>query len=90
MDAVMNIEPLKSRLEAFGARVFQVDGHDLAALAEPAALAPDGRPLFVLAYTNPCAGMPILEDRRPKLHYIRFKSADERSAFAAFLATLTE
>jgi transketolase len=90
MDTVMKIEPLKSRLEAFGARVFQVDGHDLEALAEPAALAPDGRPLFVLAYTNPCAGMPILEDRRPKLHYIRFKNADERSAFAAFLATLTE
>lgn len=88
METVMRIEPLKSRLEAFGARVFQVDGHDLDALAAPAALAPDGRPLVVLAYTNPCAGMPILESRRPKLHYVRFKSADERRAFASFLATL--
>lgn len=90
MDRVMNIEPLKSRLEAFGARVFQVDGHNLAALAAPAELRPDGRPLIVLAYTDPCAGMPIIESRRPKLHYVRFKSADERAEFAAFLDTLSK
>jgi transketolase len=85
---VMNIEPLRERLAAFGARVFQVNGHDLDALAAPAALEPDGRPLFVLAYTDPCAGMPIIEARRPKLHYVRFKNAEERTQFAEFLATM--
>ena len=88
MADVMNIEPLRDRLEAFGARVFQVNGHDLDALAAPAELPPDGRPLFVLAYTDPCAGMPIIEERRPKLHYVRFKNADERDRFRAFLATM--
>jgi transketolase len=86
MDDVMAIEPLRSRLEAFGARVAQVDGHALEALAAPVALAPDGRPLVVLAYTDPCAGMPLLEARRPKLHYVRFRDAAEREQFAACLA----
>ncbi len=88
MEQVMNIEPLKDRLAAFGAWVFQVNGHDLDALAAPAELPPDGRPLFVLAYTDPCAGMPIIEERRPKLHYVRFKNAEERDQFRAFLATM--
>ncbi len=87
MSDVMNIEPLRSRLEAFGARVFQVDGHDLEALAAPAELPLNGQPLFVLAYTNPCACMPILESRRPKLHYVRFKGEQERRSFASFLGS---
>ncbi len=88
MKTVMNIEPLKSRLETFGARVFQVNGHDLDALAAPADLSPNGQPLVVLAYTNSAAGMAILESRRPKLHYVRFKDAEERERFAEFLATM--
>ena len=88
MTEVMNIEPLTSRLEAFGARVFQVAGHDPDALAAPTELPPDGRPLFILAYTNACAGLPLLESRRPKLHYVRFKSEDERQTFASYLAAM--
>jgi len=90
MDEVMSIEPLKLRLEAFGARVFQVDGHDVNALAAPAALPPDGRPLVVLCYTNPAACMPLLESHRPKLHYVRFKDEAERRQFAGFLDELRE
>jgi transketolase len=82
---VMNIEPLDQRLEAFGARVFTVNGHDLQALAAPALLPPDGRPLVILAATNPCFGVPLLEARRPRLHYIRFKNETERQAYADFL-----
>lgn len=87
---VMNIEPLQSRLEAFGARVFSVDGHDLDALVEPATLEPDGRPLVVLAYTNPCQKMPVLEERRPFLHYVRFRSEDERQQYAEILAEMEQ
>ncbi len=88
MTDVMNIEPLDARLEAFGVRTCKVNGHDLDALAAPARGTPDGRPLFVLCYTNPCAGMPLLEARRPKLHYLRFKDNKERQQYADFLAEM--
>lgn len=86
MTEVMNIEPLTAKLEVFGARVFKVNGHDVDALAAPAELPPDGRPLFVLAYTNPAQGMVILEERKPRLHYVRFKDEQERQRFRDFLA----
>src|SRR3990172_2832354 len=85
MGQVMRIEPLLNRLAAFGARVFHVDGHDVNALSAPAESLPDGRPLVVLAYTNPCQGLSLLEARRPKLHYVRFQNEDERRQFEAAL-----
>ncbi|MCI0397194.1 MAG: transketolase, partial [Chloroflexi bacterium] len=88
MAEVMNVEPLQSRLEAFGARAFQVNGHEVAALAAPADLSPDGRPLVVLAYTNPCQGVGLLEERRPKLHYVRFSSEEERDRYRLFLSQM--
>jgi transketolase len=88
MTEVMNIEPLAARLEAFSARVAVVDGHDIDALAAPAELKLDGRPLFVLAYTNPCAGMSFLQARRPQLHYVRFKDDQERQQFRSFLEAM--
>jgi transketolase len=87
---VMTIEPLASRLEAFGARPVTVNGHDINALVEAANLPPDGRPLVVLGYTNPCQCMPILEDRRPLLHYVRFKSEEERQQYAEILAEMEQ
>lgn len=89
MTDVMNIEPLTARLEAFGARAVAVAGHDVEALAAPAELAPDGRPLFVLAYTDPCAGIPLLEARRPHLHYVRFKDEPDRRRFVEYSRTLS-
>ena len=90
MDSVMNIEPLVPRLEAFGARVFEVDGHDAAALAAPAELEPDGRPLVVIARTDPCCALPLLQERAPKLHYVRFKSAEERETYRAYYEQLKQ
>jgi len=83
MEDVMHIEPLCSRLETFGARAIEVDGHDIEALAAPAELTPDGRPLFVLARTTPWYGMDILQERAPKLHYVRFTSDEERQRYQA-------
>jgi transketolase len=85
---VMAIEPLERKLEAFGARVVSVDGHDVEALAAPAEEPPDDRALVVLARTNPCQGIAILEERRPKLHYVRFKDEAERARYGAALAAL--
>ena len=90
MESVMGIDPSADRLAAFGARVVEVDGHDPAALAAPAALAPDGRPVVVLARTDPCRGLDILRERAPKLHYLRFTSDEERARYAAALAGLEE
>lgn len=90
MDTVMNIEPLARRLESFGARVFEVDGHDPAALAAPADLPRDGRPLVVLARTNPCCGIGLLAERAPNLHYIRFKSPEERARYQAYYENLRQ
>lgn len=90
MDDVMRIEPLQGRLEAFGARVFSVDGHDLEALAAPAELAPDHRPLIVLAYTDTTRDLSILEDRKPKLHYVRFSDEAERQRYRDFFEEVSK
>ena len=81
MQTVMNIEPLAERLQSFGARVFDIDGHDLDALNNPAEIEPDGRPIFVLARTDPVRGIEMLNERRPVLHYLRFKSNNERERY---------
>ena len=81
----MNIEPLSARLEAFGAQVVTVDGHDVAALAGAAqSLRETGKPLFILAYTNPSQGVPLLDERKPYLHFVRFKET-ELERYTAFL-----
>ena len=90
MKEVMAIEPLDARLEAFGARVRRVDGHDVEALAAAAGEPGDGRPLVVLADTDPCRGVECLEPRRPKLHYVRFSGDEERGRFQAVLDRMKE
>lgn len=88
MSDVMTIEPLGEKLAAFGALVARVDGHDIGALAAPAALPRDGRPLFVLADTSPTQGIPILRERLPKLHYVRFANTAEKARYAEALMAL--
>lgn len=80
MADIMAIDPLARKIEDFGACVREVDGHDLQALAG-AAPKSDGRPLIVLARTNPWQGIEILKERLPKLHYVRFKNEDERARY---------
>jgi transketolase len=65
-----------------------VDGHDVEQLAAPARAGPDGRPLVVLARTDPCRGMPPLRARAPRLHYVRFSDDRERRAFGELLDEL--
>lgn len=81
MESVMTIEPLAERLKSFGARVFDIDGHDLEQLHEPSILKPDGRPTFVLARTDPVRGVELLNERRPVLHYLRFTSEAEKARY---------
>ncbi|MBM4371964.1 MAG: transketolase [Deltaproteobacteria bacterium] len=88
MESVMTVEPLRARLEAFGARVHEVDGHDPEALAAPSRLPPDGRAVVVLARTDPCRGLELLRERAPRLHYVRFSSPGERARYEDALAAL--
>lgn len=85
MKDVMNIEPLADRITAFGVDAVEVDGHDVEALAAAAERGPGERPLVIIARTNPAAGLPLLAERAPHLHYVRFKSEAERDAYRAAL-----
>lgn len=90
MTTVMNIEPFDKRLEAFGARVFRVDGHNIDVLAALGNMKPDGRPTFVLCDTDACRGIEILKQRVPKLHYVRFTSEEERNQYRLAYEQITE
>lgn len=80
-ETVMSIEPLDKRLEAFGARVFRIDGHNVEALTALGKLKADGRPTFILCDTDPCKNVDILKERIPKLHYVRFNNEQEREQY---------
>lgn len=86
MSSVMEVGDIRRKFIEFGAHCVEIDGHDLdamrAAVAEPHA----GKPLIILARTSPFHAMPILEERFPRLHYVRFKSEDERARMNASIA----
>lgn len=83
MNSVMKIEPLAEKLNAFGAVALDIDGHDLNAMDASLVKAEKGKPLFILARTNPTQGIPIMEERRPTLHYLRFTSDEEKARYQA-------
>ncbi len=78
MDTVMQVRDMAAKFRAFGAAVAEVDAHDINALREAGQLEHDGRPLIILAVSSPYHGMNFLKTRFPRLHYVRFKSENER------------
>ncbi len=88
MAGVGNVEPLADRLRAFGAVAVEVDGHDPRAIEAAAAAPHHKRPLVLICRTDPCRGLELLRSRAPKLHYVRFKSDEERAAYEAALRGL--
>lgn len=79
MSSVMEVGDIKTKMENFGAHVVSIDGHDLDAMRDAVREAHQGKPLIILANTSPFQGMPTLESRFPRLHYVRFKSEQERA-----------
>lgn len=79
MDDVMKVGDIATKLRNFGAVVAEVDAHDLEALRQAKATPHEGQPLIILAHSSPTRGMEFLMRRFPRLHYVRFKSADERT-----------
>lgn len=80
--SVASLEPLPDRIRSFGASCDEVDGHDLDAL-DAAMRRETGRPHVVLARTDPTRGVPLLAEKAPLLHTLRFASAGERDRFQA-------
>lgn len=84
---VMNIEPLAGRLEGFGAKVVSVDGHDPEVIDSALNQVDEARPLFVLCYTDTTRGIPLLEERKPYLHFVRFRNDVELATARNFYET---
>ena len=80
--SVGNLEHLAHRVAAFGASVDEIDGHDLDAL-DRAMSRPTTRPHIVLARTDPTRGVPLLKEKAPLLHTLRFASPAERDRYQA-------
>lgn len=89
MKQVCNVGDLARKLRAFGAQVKQVDGHNVSEI-EMAVRARSEVPSFVLCNTNPCQGIPLLNDRAPKLHYVRFRDTAEKRQFERVLVSMTD
>lgn len=86
MDSVMEVGDLKTKFQNFGAVCVEIDGHDINAMRDAVNEPHEGKPLIILANTNPFHSMPILEERFPRLHYVRFKSEDERARMNVSIA----
>ena len=86
MDSVMEVGDIAQKIEAFGGVAVWIDGHDLDAMREAVKTPHEGKPLIILARSSPCEGMPTLKSRFPKLHYVRFKSEEERARMNADIA----
>lgn len=86
MSSVLDLGDLPRRVAAFGVTCRSVDGHDLDALRAAADSAEPGKPLVILANTSPFQGMNYLQKRFPRLHYVRFKTREEREDMKLALA----
>ena len=86
MSSVMEVGDIRRKFIEFGAHCVEIDGHDLDAMRQAVAEPHAGKPLIILARTSPFHAMPALEERFPRLHYVRFKSEDERARMNASIA----
>lgn len=79
MDSVMRVRDIAAKLRSFGAVAVDIDGHDINAMRQAVNEPHAGKPLIILAHSSPTQGMRFLQKRFPRLHYVRFKSLEERS-----------
>lgn len=86
MSSVMDVCDIRRKFIEFGAACVEIDGHDVQAMRDAVKEEHEGRPLIILAHTSPFKSMNILEERFPRLHYVRFKSEDERARFNESIA----
>jgi transketolase len=83
--AAMNIEPLRERFVAFGWRVAEIDGHDVAALTRTFDELPDpasGQPTCVVARTQKGKGVAMME-QAPQAWHLGLLSPRQREQVVA-------
>ena len=76
LEDVMTIEPLDERFEAFGCKALRIDGHDIDALEAAVKTEHEGKPLAVICMTDSSRGVPMLEKRKPLMHFVTFSGAE--------------
>ncbi|MBQ2218403.1 MAG: transketolase [Firmicutes bacterium] len=81
---IMNTQPLYDRFTAFGAKTVEIDGHDIQAIKDACRPAHPGQPLVVLCNTNPTHGMPFLDKRTERLHFVNVKTPEQIAEAKAF------
>ncbi|HEX4030686.1 MAG TPA: thiamine pyrophosphate-dependent enzyme [Terracidiphilus sp.] len=79
MESVMTVGNIARKFEDFGAVVVEIDGHDIESMRQAVKTSHPHKPLIILANSSPFRGMRSLERRFPHLHYVRFKSEEERA-----------
>lgn len=89
MDSVMTIEPLADRIKGFGWEVTVLDGHDIPGILAASARETEN-PHMILCYTDPVRGLPMLAERAPVLHYLRFTGTDEHARYEKAYQEMTK
>lgn len=89
MNTVMTIEPLSERVKSFGWNVHVVDGHNIEEIFTAGREESD-KPSMILCYTDPVRGLPMLAERAPVLHYLRFTGEQERAKYQLALEEMTK
>ena len=79
MSDVLDIGNIQKKINSFGAKCIEIDGHDIEAMRQAKKEKHKDQPLIILARTSPYKGMEYLKKRFPRLHYVRFKSEEERN-----------
>lgn len=69
-DDIMSLSPLKMKMEAFGFKTVEVDGHDIEQLWNAFTTEHVGRPLAIVARTIKAHGVPSLEDKAESHHAV--------------------
>lgn len=86
VESVMSVGDIARKLEDFGAVVVEIDGHNIEAMRRAVETTHQYKPLIILAHSSPFKGMRFLERRFPHLHYVRFKSEEERTEMNAAIS----
>ena len=91
-DAIMRLEPLAAKWRAFGWTVFEIDGHDLAAILDALrqAGASAGAPSLIIAHTVKGKGVPYMENIPAWHGSVKLTAAQTRDALQALGATGAE
>ena len=79
MSDVMDVGDIAKKIESFGAKAIEVNAHDINELNKAKNTIHAGKPLIILAKSSPYQGMSFLKKRFPRLHYVSFKSEEERN-----------